>query len=194
MTFIIAMCTFAFTMSITPGPVNIITLSSGTNHGVVRTLPFVTGATVGFTGLLFLLGLGVVELFLQYPMVMKAMGYVGTVFILYMAVKIMTAKGTVEAINVERPHFWQGAMLQWLNPKAWIACVSGLAAFTTKDDASSLVIFCLVYFVLCYIGVGFWAVLGAKAKQYLRTEKQLCIFNMSMGACLFCVAGYLFIT
>ena len=191
MSFILAMCTFALTMSITPGPVNIITLSSGTNHGVLRTLPFVTGATVGFTALLFLLGLGVVELFLQYPTLMKAMGYVGTAFILYMAVKIMMSKGAIETVNAQRPHFWQGAMLQWLNPKAWIACMSGLAAFTTKDDAGSLVVFCLVYFALCYVGVGFWAVLGAQAKQLLRTDKQLRFFNIAMGACLFGVAVYL---
>ena len=53
MTLIFAMCSFALSMSISPGPVNLVTLSSGINHGFLRTLPFVAGASIGFSLLLF---------------------------------------------------------------------------------------------------------------------------------------------
>ena len=52
MSLIIAMCLFAVSMSISPGPVNLVTFSSGLNYGFVPTLPFVAGAALGFAVLL----------------------------------------------------------------------------------------------------------------------------------------------
>ncbi|EPP7098025.1 LysE family transporter, partial [Klebsiella michiganensis] len=43
-------------MSISPGPVNMVIISSGANHGFRKTLPFISGATTGFTLLLILVG------------------------------------------------------------------------------------------------------------------------------------------
>ena len=58
MTLLLAMLSFSLVMSITPGPVNMIILSSGISYGVKRTIPYVSGATVGFTLLLLLIGFG----------------------------------------------------------------------------------------------------------------------------------------
>jgi len=52
MSILIAMCIFSLTMSISPGPMNMVIVSSGANHGVRWTMPFVSGATIGFTLLL----------------------------------------------------------------------------------------------------------------------------------------------
>ena len=57
MSLILAMFMFALTMSISPGPVNMVIISSGANHGFRKTLPFISGATTGFTLLLILVGL-----------------------------------------------------------------------------------------------------------------------------------------
>jgi threonine/homoserine/homoserine lactone efflux protein len=51
-----AMLMFSLTMSISPGPVNMVIISS--SHGFRKTLPFVSGATIGFTLLLILVGFG----------------------------------------------------------------------------------------------------------------------------------------
>jgi threonine/homoserine/homoserine lactone efflux protein len=58
MSVIFAMCLFSLSMSISPGPVNLITLSTGVNHGFKNAMPFVSGATLGFTLLLLMVGLG----------------------------------------------------------------------------------------------------------------------------------------
>ena len=49
MSLIPAMCLFALSMSISPGPVNLVTFSSGLNYGFVPSLRFVAGAATGFT-------------------------------------------------------------------------------------------------------------------------------------------------
>ena len=58
MSLLFAMFSFSLAMSISPGPVNMIILSSGVNYGVKKTIPYVSGATIGFTLLLLFTGLG----------------------------------------------------------------------------------------------------------------------------------------
>lgn len=48
---LLPMSAFALAASISPGPVNIVCLSSGTNHPISQGLIFVTGATLGFVAL-----------------------------------------------------------------------------------------------------------------------------------------------
>ncbi|WP_085904909.1 LysE family translocator [Kiloniella majae] len=191
MSIIIAMCTYALTMSISPGPVNVITMTSGLNHGVYRTIPFVAGATIGFTLLLFAIGLGAAELITLFPQTMQVIGYVGAAFMLYMAYKIAFSTGTISLEERSEPGFYQGMLLNILNPKAWIASISGVTAFTAKGDVSSLFLFCALYFVICFIGVGTWAVVGKQAKILVQTEKHLRLFNIFMGTGLAAVALYL---
>jgi threonine/homoserine/homoserine lactone efflux protein len=190
---VLAMCGFALVMSVSPGPVNIITLTSGLNNGLGRTLPFVSGATVGFTALLALIGLGLSGLIRAYPGALEVLKYVGTGFILYMAVKMVRADPTVSMIERARPGFVDGVLLQWLNPKAWLACLSGVAAFTAGGGADALLLFCGLYFVICYAGISFWAVLGDQAKRLIRNPRQMKIFNCAMGGLLILTAGYLFV-
>ncbi|MCZ4280094.1 LysE family translocator [Kiloniella laminariae] len=193
MTFILAMCTYALTMSISPGPVNIITLTSGLNHGIGKTVPFVAGATIGFTGLLFAIGLGANELTARFPDAMQTIGYIGAAFMLYMAYKITFSGDTLSLGSETKPGFLQGFLLNILNPKAWIASLAGVTAFTVKEDISSLFLFCGLYFVICFVGVGSWAVAGRQAKALIQTESHIRVFNTIMGVALAAVALYLMI-
>jgi len=194
MSLIFAMITFAFVMSISPGPVNVITLTSGASRGVLKTLPFVSGATVGFTALLFVLGLGASQLIEQYPKFMEILGICGALFILYMAYKIAMSDGTLSTVQQKQPRFHEGALLQWLNPKAWIACISGIAAFTTQGEFSSLLLFCGLYFFICYVGISFWAIIGAQTRRFLTTKNHLLWFNRVMGGSLGVVGIYLLLS
>jgi len=54
----LAFCLFAFVSSITPGPNNTMMLASGVNFGLARSLPHMTGITVGFCLMIVLMGMG----------------------------------------------------------------------------------------------------------------------------------------
>jgi threonine/homoserine/homoserine lactone efflux protein len=58
MSLFIAMFSFSLVMSISPGPVNMVIVSSGASYGVRKTFSFVSGGTIGFTSLLLFIGLG----------------------------------------------------------------------------------------------------------------------------------------
>jgi threonine/homoserine/homoserine lactone efflux protein len=198
MSVIFAMASFALSMSISPGPVNLITLASGINHGFVRTLPFVAGASIGFSLLLFMLGLGLTLGFDYLPSyLMTALQILGALFIAYLGIQtIRSAQQSAEAIDVKNdnlPGFLKGALLQWLNPKAWIACLSGITAFQVAHSVSLLMTFTTLYLIICFISISCWAALGNKLQNLLQHPQHLMRFNQLMGAGLILIAGHLLI-
>ncbi len=191
MTVIIAMCLFSLSMSISPGPVNLITLSAGINHGFRRTMPFVSGATIGFTLLLLLIGLGMGSILSINDIFPTILAVGGTAFISYIGYKIAVSKPEINVSSSEIPGFWQGFLLQWLNPKAWSACLAGLSAFNLANSHEKLAIFISLYFVICYISIASWALVGERVKTLFEKPRSVRILNMVMGGSLIMVALYL---
>jgi threonine/homoserine/homoserine lactone efflux protein len=192
MSIILAMCLFALSMSISPGPVNLLTLSTGVNHGFRQAMPFVSGATLGFTLLLLLIGVGIGEIAASSEGFLQMLAYVGSGYICYLGFKIATAKPQIELDHGTRPGLLQGFLLQWLNPKAWMACLSGVSVFNLADSATMLFVFIGVYFVICYASIASWALVGAKIKHLLVAPGNLRLLNLVMGMTLILVACYLF--
>ncbi len=75
----LSMAAFALAASISPGPVNIVALSSGASHGLRASLAHVAGATLGFCLLLVLVGLGLHQLLLRWPVLSVLLHWVGDV-------------------------------------------------------------------------------------------------------------------
>jgi len=187
----ISMALFALTMSISPGPVNIITLSTGLNHGIRKAVRFVSGATVGFTFLLLLIGLGLQALADQLGVLLDILTVLGAALIIYFGVKLATSDGQLETTNSPVPGFWQGAALQWLNPKAWGACLAAVSIFNLQHSRPDLYFFVGLYCVICFIGIGSWAVFGSQINKWLDTVRKRKIFNFSLGGLLIVLAGML---
>ncbi|WP_163334550.1 LysE family translocator, partial [Klebsiella aerogenes] len=137
MTLILAMFLFSLTMSISPGPVNMVIISSGASYGFRRTFPFVSGATIGFTLLLIVIGFGFYASIEKYPLFFKYLNVAGSAFIIYIGYKIASSRSELSLTKSEAPSFTQGFLLQWLNPKAWIACASGVVLFSEPSKNTS---------------------------------------------------------
>lgn len=168
-----AMIIFSLSMSISPGPINLTILSTSMNYGFKRSLAFSSGATIGFTLLLIVVCFGLYQIILQFPMLLDIIAILGTILLVWIAWQMMSAKG--EAISVDQqtlksvPSFMQGALMQWLNPKAWIAAVSGTALFSASQNSMDLVVFILIYFVVCYISLIIWGIVGSQLAVLLNT-------------------------
>ena len=191
MKLLLAMFSFSLVMSITPGPVNMIILSSGISYGVKRTIPYVSGATVGFTLLLLFIGFGFSQFINAYPFFLTYLAIAGSVYIIYMGYKIASSKPELEVIKNDAPKFNEGFLLQWINPKAWIACVSGASIFSSAESYGTFLTFTIIYFIVCFISLGVWAILGDKISHLLKEHYRKRIFNFTMGLLLMITAGYL---
>lgn len=191
MSLIIAMFSFSLAMSLSPGPVNMIILSSGVNYGVKKTIPYVSGATIGFTLLLLVIGLGLFEFIKVYPSFLNYLALGGSLYIGYIGYKIASSLPQIESKPGDLPKFHQGFMLQWVNPKAWIACISGVSLFSSVESNAPFLTFALIYFLVCYGSLALWAILGDRLSTLLNSTVRLRLFNIVLGAMLIATALYL---
>ncbi len=189
---LVSMFIFSLSMSISPGPINITILSTSLIHGFKKTLPFISGATLGFTLLLIVLGFGFSQTISHYPIFFKILECTGALFIFYIGQKIMFSKPEIEVVkNISVASFTDGFLLQWLNPKAWIACLSGISLFSSPISYFPLILFILIYFVICYISLILWGISGHKLSKIFTNTSNIKTLNFLMGGSLILFAIYM---
>lgn len=180
-----SMAVFALVASITPGPVNIVALSAGLRFGLALGLRHVLGATAGFVLLLVLTGFGLHGVLLRWPWLTDLIRWAGMVFLLYLAWKLARDDGHLgPSRTVRRPSVLHGAVMQWLNPKAWLAAIAGMGAFVADGEALLIWQFALIYFVICYLSVGGWVWLGTRLASRLGFPARVRLFNRVMAVLL----------
>lgn len=189
LTAIIPMFIFALIGAISPGPVNIIATGSGASFGFRRTIPHVLGATIAYTLIVLLVGLGLNSSLTAFPEVSNALRYVGSAFLLYMSYKIATVvpMGSENISEAKQPpSLIEGALAQGLNPKAWLVSMSGVSLFVTAHSQATLylLVFCTISFTVCLIGISTWAAIGYSIRSLLSTTKRQIGFNILMGLML----------
>lgn len=188
----VSMAAFALASSITPGPVNIVALSAGVQFGLRASLRHVTGATVGFCLLLVLIGLGLHEVLRAWPPLTRFIQLGGVAFLLFMAFKLAVDDGQIRRDEkASAPSMLYGATLQWLNPKAWMACVAGMGLFVEEGNLRQVAEFSLIYFAACYVSIACWAVAGSYLRGVLETPAAMRLFNRLMAALLVACCVYL---
>ena len=89
---LIAFLIFATVMFFTPGPNNIMLLSSGLTYGFRRTLPHIAGITLGFAFMVGAVGLGLGTVFIAYPVLQTILKYAGVAYLVYLAAVIAMAE------------------------------------------------------------------------------------------------------
>ncbi|WP_338762891.1 LysE family translocator [Massilia sp. METH4] len=194
MTLYLSMAAFALASSISPGPVNIVALGAGARHGLAASVRHVSGATLGFTLLLLLTGLGLYEALERWPQLVGLVRWAGIGFLLYLAWKLAADNGELP-LDTEGaaagPSLLTGAAMQWLNPKAWLAAVSGMGAFAADGDTRIVWEFAAIYFVVCWLSIFCWAWAGAALRGYLSDPARMRVFNRAMALLLAVSAAWL---
>ena len=184
---LLAFILFAFVTSVTPGPNNMMLLASGVNFGIRRSLPHMLGISLGFMLLVAAVGLGLGQLFEQFPPLYTALRYGGAAYLLYLAWKI-AASGAPDADGkaTGKPFtFLQAAAFQWVNPKAWIMAIGAITTYTPQDGFVSNVLLIAALFALVNCpSVGLWTVAGSLLRSWLDNPRALRAFNIGMALLL----------
>ncbi len=156
------------------------------------------GATLGFVLLLVLMGLGLHEVLQRWPGLTRVVQLGGVAFLLFMAWKLAMDNGHLGGEDDGRaPSMFYGALMQWLNPKAWLACVAGMGAFVggggggADGEARLVWQFAAIYLVICYVSVGCWAYAGSFLRTWLGNPATMRLFNRTMAGLLVASAVYL---
>lgn len=182
---LIALSVFAFASSITPGPNNLMLMTSGANYGFVRSLPHMMGISVGFTVMIVLVGLGLIGLFDAWPVSYTILKGVSVIYMVWLAWKIATAVPANGAVSHGRPMtFMQAAAFQWVNPKAWAMALTALSVYATDATLFGFGLVALVFGLINLPSIALWTVLGQQVARVLTAPARLRGFNWSMAALL----------
>jgi threonine/homoserine/homoserine lactone efflux protein len=183
----LAIFIFGVSTGITPGPNNIMLMTSGMNFGIKRSIPHVLGICVGFPVMIILIGLGFSIVFEKFPILHEVIKILGLVYLLYLSWLIANASPDKLESKESKPFtFLQAALFQWVNPKAWVVATSSISAYTTLEGNiySQVFIIAISFFFAAIIATSTWLVFGKGIKQVLQSTKQQRIFNISMAALL----------
>ena len=178
---------FAFVTSITPGPNNLMLLTSGVNYGFRRTIPHMLGIGIGFLILLLSVGFGLGAVLELFPALYLLLKFAGGAYIIFLAWKIGMSRSIGEGSQKSgKPMtFWAAAAFQWVNPKAWVMGVTGIATFASQDDYIVSVLLVSVAFAMVNLPcVSSWAGFGTLMRGWLSDPTKLKWFNITMALLL----------
>lgn len=184
---LVAFIAFAFVTSVTPGPNNMMLLTSGVNFGLRRSVPHMLGISLGFMVLVIAVGLGLGELFTQFPPLYEVLRYLGAAYLLYLAWKISGsgAPNSEATANAKPFTFLQAAAFQWVNPKAWVMAIGAITTYTPHENFLFNVLLIAGLFALVNCpSVAIWTVAGSMLRKWLSNPRVLRVFNIGMALLL----------
>jgi threonine/homoserine/homoserine lactone efflux protein len=184
---LIAFVLFAIVMFFTPGPNNIMLLSSGLTHGFRRTLPHMAGITIGFAFMIAAVGLGLGTIFIAYPVLQTILKYAGAGYLIYLAVAIaLSGTAPSGADNPRGPMtFWGAAVFQWVNAKGWVIVIGTITAYAAIASFPwNILIQTAISLVMGTFSTMVWALFGSALRPVLRSPRAVRAFNIVMAALL----------
>ncbi len=170
---IFALVSFYFVMYVTPGPNNAMVLTSGLKFGFFRSIPHMTGITIGHVTQLILVCLGLGKVFQIYPEIQSILKILCAIYLIYLGYKIV---GSFSKLNDDdsRPlKFYEAALFQIVNPKAWTISSMAASSFLPKDGNLffSIMFIASVALIICPISISPWAAFGSGIKNLVKNSK-----------------------
>jgi len=184
---ILPLIIFCVAMFYTPGPNNLMLMTSALNVGLRRTLPHICGVALGFSFLALCVGFGLDTLFSAYPVTYTILKYAGTGYLLYLAWMIAISPPPKPNMKSgKKPMtFFHAVAFQWVNPKGWVMAVGAIATYSAIAAYPYNTILMVGLFIIMGFGSAFaWAGLGAVLQKFLHHPKWVRGFNIAMAILL----------
>ncbi len=183
---ILGLIVFSLVSSITPGPNNLMLMASGANFGFRRTLPHMLGVALGFTLMVLLVGIGLVQVFDAFPISYQVLKVVSVAYLLFLAWKIGTAapsRDNTEAAGAPFT-FVQAALFQWVNPKAWTMALTAVSVYSPSQNIAAIAFVAAVFGAINLPCISLWTTLGQQLQNLLTSPMRLRAFNITMALLL----------
>ncbi len=182
---LLALALFAAATVFSPGPNNLMLMTSGANFGLRRSLPHLAGVAYGFPLMILPVGLGVMQVFEIWPAAHMGLKVVSVTYLLWLAWKIAHQAAPGEARANARPlSFVQAAAFQWVNPKAWSMALGAITLYAASRDLAAVAWVSATYAVIGTVSAATWTILGTGLRRWLADPRRLRLFNWTMAALL----------
>jgi len=183
---LLPLLTFAFVTSATPGPNNVMLMSSGLNFGFKSTIPHLLGVVLGFPVMILLVGIGLLQLFELVPHSFTLLKILSGIYLLYLAWRIASTKSLSSGESSTKPlRFIQAALFQWVNPKAWAMALMAISLYTPETiPLFSVLVVAMAFVISGAFSCSLWTLLGHHLKRFLNNPIKCRAVNIFIAVLL----------
>jgi len=168
-----ALISFYFVMYVTPGPNNAMVLTSGLKFGFLKTIPHMSGITIGHITQLILVCFGLGKIFQIFPQIQYVLKLICSIYLLYLGYKIIGSFSKIKEDGSTPLKFYEAALFQIVNPKAWTISTMAASSFLPKEGNLIISIFfiAIVALIICPISISPWAAFGSAIRNFVKNKK-----------------------
>ena len=191
----IALVSFYFVMYVTPGPNNAMVLTSGLKFGFFKTIPHMSGITIGHILQLILVCLGLGKIFQIFPELQNILKIICSIYLLYLGYNIIGSFSKIKQDDSRPLKFYEAALFQFINPKAWTIAITVVSAFFPSEENFYLATIFLTSTaaLICFPSICIWAVFGNSLRLYINNAKTKKIIEYILAILLVVTASYILI-
>ena len=170
---LIALISFYFVMYVTPGPNNAMVLASGIKFGFIKTIPHMTGITIGHVLQLILVCLGLGKIFLIFPQLQNILKILCALYLLYLGYKIIGSFSKIKEDDSRPLRFHEAGLFQIVNPKAWTISSMVASGFLPENGNLFFSIFfiAMIALIICPLSISPWAAFGSAIRNLVKNNK-----------------------
>ena len=168
-----ALVSFYFVMYVTPGPNNAMVLTSSLKFGFAKTIPHMSGITIGHILQLILVCLGLGKIFQIVPEIQQVLKIICAAYLLYLGYKIIGSFSKIKEDDSRPLQFHEAALFQIVNPKAWTISSMAASGFLPKDEnlIFSILYIAAIALVICPLSISPWAAFGSSIRNLVKNNK-----------------------
>ena len=195
---------FAFVASITPGPNNLLLMSSGALFGWRPTLPHLGGVQIGFAIVMTSAVFGLGKLVDAWPWLVTVVRVAGAAWLAWLSLRFFKAavrdadtEARMEAAPISRPfRFYEAVLFQWINPKALVAAISTAGAYIAIADEAwqRAIVMVGVFFTVGGVACTTWMIAGESLSRYMSTGRSATWVNAAMGGLILLTAAHILLS
>jgi len=160
---------YCIIVTVTPGPTNVVILSTVNNFGTKKAMEYTYGATVAFGLLLVISAMLNTVLIAVIPKILPIMQIVGSFYIVYLAYQIYkmdTSKSTAK----QTATFMSGFLMQFVNPKVVLFTMTVIPSFVmpyyTALSMLAIIVICIT--IIGFLAFVTWIISGTIFKEFLQ--------------------------
>lgn len=181
---------FALVSTITPGGATTLATASGAHFGFRRSIPVMAGFACGLGSMASAAAGGLGGVLLAFPVLQIAMKTLGSLYLLWLALKIGRSGPPHSAGQMAKPtSFAAGVWMLWHNPKGWAMTMGAAASFAVLASGPLTLAMLLgfTFGLMAAFSLALWCALGQLLARLLRAPWQWRVLNISL-ACLLVVS------
>ena len=170
----LALVSFYFVMYVTPGPNNAMVLASGIKFGFLKTIPHMSGITIGHVLQTITVCLGLGKIFQMFPEIQDILKIICALYLLYLGYKIVGSFSKIKDDGSRPLKFYEASLFQLVNPKAWTISTMVASSFLPKDEELiiSIGFISITALIICPLSISVWAAFGSAIKNLVKNNKK----------------------